>query len=167
MLLHIDIISWITITYIFLIYFVVCPIILYSLHCFHSLKQDEIMQQFIANRPTHVIYLLNIIIVFTIGTERLFICITQIWSFTTNIPQWATYMFLSATWVTCMNLFAIKAYYFYYIKEYNKSISDTVWVATINSDNIENNWFIQNKNRFGNIYFLLKLNIIPSCISIL
>eukprot|EP01084_Bolivina_argentea_P294106 505968_1 len=46
-------------------------------------------------------------------------------------------------------------------------MSDTVWVATINSDNIENNWFIQNKNRFGNIYFLLKLNIIPSCISIL
>eukprot|EP01084_Bolivina_argentea_P213017 361944_1 len=121
----------------------------------------------IYNTTTNKLYSINIIIAFALCTDRLYICFTQIWSSLISVPQWTVYMFISVSYVTSINLFATKAYYFYYIREYNAFIADKIWVSTINKSNAENNWFIQNKHRFGNINYLLKLNIIPSCLFVL
>ena len=144
-------------------YLVICPILVYFVYKFkkYSASIQPKYKDIIKNRSKTLIYLINIVIIFTLLFERTFLLCSKVWiaiDLTTSY-SWIVYLFLSSTWTYIMILFIIKVYHLYYKQQYNTSIANVSWRKDINPD--DKDWYISHKLTFGNTIFCIKISIIP------
>ena len=135
------------------------PLIIYFLHEFSKYRNETLMKY----RSNILLYIIHFIVLFCLIVERLYMCLVRIWQII-DIPIWTVYCLLSLTWWSSMYLFSIKVYLLYYKQKYTLSIADVSWRKDINPN--EENWYIKNKNKYGNPIYLIKLAIIPYILSV-
>ena len=150
----IDIVGFLFIT---INYFIIVPIFIYFLYQFYQYSKNSCFKDEL-HRSKTLIYLINIIIIFTILFERTFLLCSKV-CIIIIINDFLIYLFISILWSFIMILFIIKVYHLYYKQEYNASIANMSWRKDINPT--DQNWYISHKSTFGNTIFLIKLSIIP------
>ena len=67
----------------------------------------------------------------------------------------------SSFWGTLMSLTACKIYLLFYDHEYERILASQKWAIFIDPSIIKNNWFLNNKNKYGNPIWLIKWLIVP------
>eukprot|EP01084_Bolivina_argentea_P317076 549699_1 len=142
-------------------YTILCPLMMFSLFLFYKIDESHAIMKY---RNKIVVYLLNVMMFITLLFERLFANCVSVWSFTHMKPNWIFYLVFSVCWWTPFFLFCVKVFDLYYKQQYAIAVQDMTWKKAINSSIAHENWFIKNKNSYGNILFCTKISLIPGII---
>eukprot|EP01084_Bolivina_argentea_P077448 140475_1 len=140
--------------------FILIPLILYYTYQFYLLKNEAIMQY----RSVCLVYIINFITIFSLAIERTYATLSRVW-LVIDVPIWTVFCFIAASWWAATTLFVVKVYNLYYQQQYHRSIADLSWQKDINPNH--NDWYIQNKNKYGKISYLITLAFIPYLITVL
>ena len=64
-------------------------------------------------------------------------------------------------WAATISLALTKMYLLYYDHEYERILASKKWVIFIDPSIMKNNWFLNNRNKYGNDAWLMKYIILP------
>jgi len=137
---------------------VICPVCAYYLVLFRKYDKLRELHPVIAHRNPLLVYVINILVIFTNLSERVYMSQARIWS-VEKVPEWSVVLFMALMWWAVMTLFAIKCYHLYFVQQYNLAMAEASWRNDINPK--ETNWFIANKASFGNPRYLMRIAVFP------
>eukprot|EP01083_Nonionella_stella_P287273 977771_1 len=133
---------------------VLSPILLYALYRFHQIRRVSIMKF----RNLTLIYVINILVLFTLIIERTYVCSVSIWNMT-NVARWTPKVFDALCVWLIYFLFAIKTWLLYFERKHHISLINLSWKKLINQ--YTKSWHISARHKYGNYKYLLKIGTIP------
>eukprot|EP01083_Nonionella_stella_P014121 39726_1 len=154
-------------------YIILCPLMIYFLYMFHRIDIDSNVAAHISGnhhqinkyRSKPITYILNLIMFIILLIERPLANAIGVWCiFNLN---WLYYFTFSITWWSAFCLFSIKVFYLYYNQQYALSLADIGWQKAINPVENNANWYINNRAKYGNPRYYLKILSIPFIIAVL
>ena len=143
-------------------YLILCPTMMYSAYLFCKVDPDESLKKY---RNKKLVCCLNIMMLFTLLLERPYANAVIIWKIIKI--NWIYYFVFSVSWWSAFFLLFVKVFHLYYNQKYNIAIADLAWKMELNPNDANNNWFIINKNKYGDPIYMIKLVSIPFIISVL
>eukprot|EP01084_Bolivina_argentea_P032599 60326_1 len=144
-------------------HFILIPIIIYGLVKYNKTKKKQF--NIISNRDSFLTNTIHLFCIIGTSLERTLLISIRVWHIIDIKYLWAVYIFYSICWMGALCSFAIKVYLLYFKQQYHMSISHKSWKQNINPNNRD--WYIENKNTFGNITYLVKISFIPYILSII
>ena len=126
-------------------------------------NQDGDYGNVIRLRKPELIYAINALAIIINWTERVYLCLNEIWRVTES-PEWTVDLCFDILWWAMMDLFAIKVYLLYYQQRHHMAISDQSWMKSVDPN--YSNWFITHRETFGDFFYLVKICFIPYVLSV-
>eukprot|EP01084_Bolivina_argentea_P090596 163209_1 len=137
-------------------YLVSIPLIIYYTYRFYQQKSSKT----ILYRQPMLIICLNFFVILNFIFDRTPRYIASILG--SDYPKWAKLLVTCSTAYGIINLLSLKSYLLFFQHRYHTAFENKIWAQAINNN--WDNWYIRNKNKWGNFQYLLKWLFIPVCI---
>eukprot|EP01084_Bolivina_argentea_P005918 11186_1 len=138
------------------------PILSYFWYQFNSYV---IHTEIVKHHNKKIIQYMNILCIISLTLERPFVILSHILKEQIiNPPTWIIYTADSITIWSIFVLFTIKSWLLYYNFQYHMSLTKLIWKKEINKR--YRSWYIQHKNTYGNVDYLICIITIPFLIYI-
>eukprot|EP01084_Bolivina_argentea_P239133 401900_1 len=144
-----------------IIYAVWVPIVSYFTYKFYRNRSNPTIR----HRYPLFVLTFNCLIIICLPIERTLMILQQNIEVIQSTPNWLLHMFLGITAWAGLDLFCIKSYLLHFQRKYYESIKNKIWKKSINSS--FNDWYIQNKNKWGNFVYCGKFVLILYIITVI
>eukprot|EP01084_Bolivina_argentea_P055787 102209_1 len=141
------------------IYIVSIPMITYYTYRFYQHKSNPIMK----HRDVIFVISLNCLIIFGFVTYTTVTILHHIGAL--ELPLFLRGLLAGITVWGTMNLLCIKSYLLYFQHQYHLSIQNASWKQFIDSS--WNDWYLRNKNKWGQFSYVIRWISIPYVLSII